>query len=611
MDVAPDTAASEPALDAIVVVESRLESDEYRVGTQMSVDRKEIEAIAPVEIEQLLKRLPGLSVNRPGGPGGVSEIFLRGAESNFTAVFLDGIRMNDSSNTRGGAVDLSMLASGELERLDIAMGAMSAIYGSDAMAGVIRMDSAYPDDGRTMVYGEAGTAGDWRAGASTSLPFVGGSRLGLSAGSLEGGDAIEGSSLDLASVSARLSGDWDIGEGWRIDLRQAWRDRTSYPEVSGGPGLAVSPELERAEGTQSSVSMRAAFAPGNWQSELQASYLETEDDVRTPAVAPGDLEGQPAYTSDTRYERTELFWSNRRKSDGGRDFAVGLDLVGEQGRDDGTVDLGFAVLPNAYRLDRTTVSGFVELGQDLWPSVSSTVALRLDHVDGDSRFSGKFGIAKSLAAADVRLWARIANGFKLPSFFALGNPLYGNQNLRSEEVQNLELGLDQSLSESMDYSISVFRSRYENLVDFDFETFTNVNRGRIDIDGLTVAASYLLSDSWQLAADATFANIDSASGELRRRPEQTGGIGLAWESGGAWSAEATLRYVGSRLLTSIPTGDVTADGYTYVDATFSYTPKEAVDFWFAVDNLFDVDYEDAPGFPAPGVTLRLGVRLTM
>ena len=103
----------------------------------------------------------------------MSEIFLRGAESNFTAVFLDGIRMNDSSNTRGGAVDLSMLAAGELERLDIAMGAMSAIYGSDAMAGVIRMDSAYPDDGRATVYGEAGTVEDWRVGASASLPLVG------------------------------------------------------------------------------------------------------------------------------------------------------------------------------------------------------------------------------------------------------------------------------------------------------------------------------------------------------------------------------------------------------------------------------------------------------
>ena len=230
------------------------------------------------------------------------------------------------------------------------------------------------------------------------------------------------------------------------------RDRTSYPEVSGGPEFAVSPELERADGAQSSVSLRASFAPGNWQSELLASYLEAEDEVWTPAVTPGVLEGQPAYTSDTRYTRTEFFWSHRLETDGGPDFAVGLDVVGEKGRDDGTVDLGFAVLPNAYRLDRTTVSGFVEYGQDLCPSVNSTLALRLDHVDGDTRVSGKFGVAKTLASADARLWARIANGFKLPSFFALGNPLYGNDELKPEEVRTFEFGFDQSLSERLDYS---------------------------------------------------------------------------------------------------------------------------------------------------------------
>ena len=98
---------------------------------------------------------------------------------------------------------------------------------------------------------------------------------------------------------------------------------------------------------------------------------------------------------------------------------------------------------------------------------------------------------------------------------------------------------------------------------------------------------------------------------MRRRPEQSGGIGLAWESGGAWSADAALRYVGSRLITSIPTGDVTDGAYTYLDATLTYAPADTVTLWLAADNLLDADYEDAPGFPAAGVTIRLGVRLRM
>ena len=105
--------------------------------TQVTVERAELEAMMPAAPEQLLQRLPGVSVYRPGGPGGVSEIFLRGAESNFTAVYVDGVRLNNPANTRGGSFDFSTLAVNEIERMDIGMGAMSAIYGSDAMAGVI------------------------------------------------------------------------------------------------------------------------------------------------------------------------------------------------------------------------------------------------------------------------------------------------------------------------------------------------------------------------------------------------------------------------------------------------------------------------------------------
>jgi outer membrane cobalamin receptor len=610
MDLPPDM-PSDPAIDSIVVVESRLGDEEYRLGTQLSVDEAELEVIVPADAEQLLKRLPGISVHRPGGPGGVSEVFLRGAESNFTAVFVDGVRMNDSSNTRGGAFDFSNLAAAEIKRVDVAMGAMSAIYGSDAMAGVIRMDSSYPESRLAEIYGEVGSESDWRAGASATLPVGEEIDLGLRVATLDGGDAVEGSGLELTTVAARLSGDRLAGAGWQVDMRHAERERTSFPEVSGGPELAVARDLEVADGSQSSVSARFDFsAGGGWQSELTASHLFIEDDVVTPAVAPGVLEGQPAFTTDTEYRRSQLFWSNRLELDGNRDLAAGLDLVDEDGRDDGSVDLGFAVVPNAYRLDRTIASGFLEYGQDWLSGVSANLAVRVDHFESDTRLSGKIGVAKSLPAHDARLWARIANGFKLPSFFALGNPLYGNPDLEPEKVRNIELGYDQSLGGRFEYSVSVFTSRYDNLVDFDFETFTNVNRGRIDIDGVTASVSYLLDTDLRTTADATWAQIDSASGELRRRPEETAGIGFAWEPG-AWSLDATMRYVGSRLITSIPTGDVRDGAYTYVDATLAYSPSDTLRLWLAVDNLFDSNYEDAPGFPAPGVTVRVGFRMTM
>jgi outer membrane cobalamin receptor len=92
--------ATQKEIEEIVIVDSRLDISTFAVGQNISVTREQLENTRPADVEQLLQRLPGFTLSRPGGAGGVSEIFVRGAESNFTAVYVDGIRLNNSSNTR-------------------------------------------------------------------------------------------------------------------------------------------------------------------------------------------------------------------------------------------------------------------------------------------------------------------------------------------------------------------------------------------------------------------------------------------------------------------------------------------------------------------------------
>ncbi|MEJ8567028.1 TonB-dependent receptor plug domain-containing protein [Elongatibacter sediminis] len=597
-------------LEEVEVIGTYLADGAADAETRISLDRDELEAIMPSEPEQLLQRLPGVSVFRPGGAGGVSEIFLRGAESNFTAVYVDGMRLNDSANTRGGSFDFSTLAANDIGRVDIGMGAMSAIYGSDAMAGVIRIDTAYPEAGSGTVYAEAGTEDDWRAGAAGSLALGDRAALGLRISEVDGGDAVDGSSLDLTSISARLSGRRPGGDAWRIDVRHTDRSRTSYPEISGGPELALLPDLETAEGTQTGVSAQSDWTVSdNWQMEFLGNWVDIENHGSTPAVPPGLLDGQPAFTSDSEYRRGQLLWINRVRLGTRARLAFGLDLIEERGRDDGMVDFGFALLPNGFSLDRTTATGFVELANEWAAGLESTIAVRIDHTDVDTRLSGKLGLAKAIGANGGRLWARAANGFKLPSFFALGNPLFGNPDLKPEEVTSFELGYDLPLGDRAMAGISLFTSEYRDLVDFDFETFTNVNRGVIDIDGVHLYGRVQVSDAVWLRADATLTDISSAAGELRRRPETTGGLHLTWEPLPAWSVDAAARYIGERLITSIPTGDIRDDAYLMANVTVRYRATPFLALWLAVDNLFDSNYQDAPGFPAPGSRARLGAEL--
>ncbi len=605
-------AASQTPIEEVITVETRLDVDRFGIGEEVSVSAAELGMTRPVDAENLFRTLPGFSVSRPGGPGGVSEIFLRGAESNFTAVYVDGVRLNDVSNTRGGSFDFSSLGVFEIDRIDASAGAMSAVYGADAMAGVVFVRSAWAEPGSPNVFLEAGSVDNWRLGAQASFDISNDTEWGVRVSSVDGGNEIDGSSLRLDSLGTLLIGSFSNGGSWQLNLRHVTRDRSSFPEVSGGPELAVNRELETGNGDTLALAGEGRWViTDGWESELYLNLSRIREDSNVPAVAPGLLDGQPAFSSDTNYERTQLLWINRLSLNSDLSLVTGVDVISEDGSDDGAVDLGFAVVPNAYELDRSTTSVFAELGKRWNEILTTTFAARWDSFGSDERFSGKLGVTRTVSESGSRVWARLANGFKLPSFFALGNPLFGNPDLLAEKVRSAEVGYTHELSDADRIIVSVFESRYDNLVDFDFDTFTNINRGRFDVTGIEVRGDFQLSGTVTLHADATLSDISSSSGPLRRRPERTGGVGVDWAVSERWYLNVIARYLGSRLITSIPTGDVDTSGFALLGVTARYERSPTQSFWLALDNAFDKDYQDAPGFPAPGARVRLGVSLTL
>jgi len=603
-------AVENQTIEEIIIAETRLNGEVFGMGENLLVDSADILRIQPVDPEQLFQSLPGFSVSRPGGPGGVSEIFLRGAESNFTAVFVDGMRLNNPANIRGGSFDYSLLGIYDIDQINIATGAMSAIYGADAMAGVIRIRSAWDDPGSSNIFLEAGSEEDWRAGIGTTFVIGDNLEWGVRASAVDGGNEIEGSLLRLNSFATRLTGRWPDSGSWEVSLRHAQRDRTSFPEVSGGPQLAIARELETADGDELSIGATGSWGITEaWNSDLYISGSRIRDNVAVPAVAAGALGGQPAFSTITRYQRAQLLWVNRVELSAKVHIVAGVDFVAEDGSDSGEVDLGFAVLPNSYELDRSVSSAFAEFGK-LWDGgATTTLAVRWDHDGVEGRLSGKFGITRSVSNSGSQIWGRVANGFKLPSFFALGNPLYGNPNLVTEKVRNVEIGYTHVFDSASELELSLYTSRYDDLVDFDFESSTNVNKGRIDVSGIEVRSSYKLSPTFRLLIDGTWSNITSDSGALRRRPERFGGVGLDWSPAQQWRINLATRYVGSRLTTSIPTGDVNASSFTIIGATVNFEPLPNRKFWIAINNALDEDYQDAPGFPSPGVRIRIGTKL--
>jgi vitamin B12 transporter len=607
--------AAETDIEPINVTASRLVEPSAISLSVLDADR--IERQHGRDVLDLLRTTAGISATQPGGPGGISEVFLRGAESNFTVVLIDGVRVNDPSNPRGGGYDFSTVAADDIERIEVARGALSAVHGSDAMAGVVNIITRRPTDEPSLsVRAEGGSDDFQRASLMLSGPLGGHARGSLKASHVDFGDMVAGSTQRIASAQADLElGAVDAGLGAiRTGVRHVERDRASFPDASGGPLFAVLRDHERAEASETSAWAQMTRAlTEQWSVDATASFFSRREETLTPAVAPGVFDGVPATANDTRFERGQVTITHRYVASPSFAIGGGIDVQFEDGRRTGWTDLGFMTLPSNFDLDRVGRAAFIEARYLPIAGLELYGAARVDDTNTDrARGSGRAAVSYALAATGTRLHASWSNGHKQPSFYALGDTLVGNENLRVETSETFEVGIEQTLAKGrLVAALAAFRTRYEDLIDFDFDTFRLVNRSQARIDGVEVSLTAQLTNTLTARAHATLSDIelDAADATLLYRPERFGGIELGWHPGDAWSLHAHAQVVGKRAGSSVPTGQITLPSYERVDIAVSRSLTEQVRLFAALDNVFDEDYQEAVGFPDAGRRVRIGAQL--
>ena len=131
---------SDAAADTVVVTGTRLPARLREATESLTViTREQIDRLNAASGVDLFRQVPGLQIDQLGGPGGLSSVYIRGSDSNHVLVLIDGVRVNDPTNSRGGGFDLSILDPGLVERIEVLRGAASSVYGADAMGGVINI----------------------------------------------------------------------------------------------------------------------------------------------------------------------------------------------------------------------------------------------------------------------------------------------------------------------------------------------------------------------------------------------------------------------------------------------------------------------------------------
>jgi outer membrane cobalamin receptor len=208
------------------------------------------------------------------------------------------------------------------------------------------------------------------------------------------------------------------------------------------------------------------------------------------------------------------------------------------------------------------------------------------------------------------MWGK---AYKLPSFYALGNPIVGDANLKPEDAESFEGGVTQRLWDFGQWKLEGFATNYRDLIDFRPGAVPKlVNLSTVHVRGLETSLELqwgTLTATPRLSYTNARNQLTGAS--LRDVPSWLAGATLLWKPDPDWNVSFDLNHVGGMVDNAVPTGDVALPGHVRADLAVAYQLLPNLALKLGVDNLFDRHYEDVVGFPAPGAVVRGGVSASL
>ena len=560
-----------------------------QTGATVEVLEADDIASKDTSVIQRLNRLPGISSVNNGGLGTSASLQVRGLPGRYVIVRVNGIDMNDPSGTQNSFNFGSLTASG-IERIEVLKGSQSALYGSEAIGGVVDITTFRPtkDGFSTRVESEFGSYGT--ASSTLSLGYLT-DRAELAF--TYGRTVTEG-------FSARATDDEDDS------FRQTTMTFTGRFDVTDTFKLGVA--LNSRDGASEIDRSTTDTSGQNFVDELGARVygeLVTGNVTHTLAYSYFDIERRDpnGYTTLFGGDRTRLSYL------GSADFANGYTLNFGLDRTDEAFDSG------GETGEENTVSAQAELLFQPSDAVDVSAALRYDD---NSAFGGK--ASGRLAGVwrpqqDLALRAVIGTGFRAPSLYERFS-IYGDESLSPEKSRSFELGVEKTYGEKASVKATLFYTEIEDLIDFDgnstacasgFGCYNQV-AGTTKSRGLELSGIYALSDRTSLYGNYTYTDAKTDGTRLTRTPRHDLVLGVDATLTDRLGASLDMRYVADVLPSPYAPADNKVGDYTLVGAGLTYDLTDTAQAYLRVENLFDEDYQTAGGFNTPGRSAYIGFR---
>ncbi len=603
-------AVEDPAtrLDTLTVTATRVPTPLRDVSTSITViTADDIAARQVYTVADVLRSVPGLDVVQSGGLGKTTSVFLRGANSNHTLVLVDGIEVNDPASP-GASFDFAHLTVDNIERIEILRGPQSTLYGSDAIGGVIhiitKQGTGKPRHGLSA---EGGSYGTWKVLGNTA-GRIDRFRYALSASQLN--------SHGFSAADDRLGNEEDDGyrnttvsarAGWQaldnLDLDAAVRFHHSDTDLDncGGPGCDDPNYTQKSDQVFARGQARLDLFDRRWQQQLRLSYSRTERRFRD-RLDPADTF---AADSNFRGEKFKLDWQNTVTPTAWDTLVFGITTETEW------------MDSNDIATRSATTNGFYGENRIQWlDRFVTTAGIRLDdHDTAGDKVTWRVTQIVRFPETGTKLRGSYSKGFKAPSLYQLFAPdsgfgPVGNRDLKPERSRGWDVGIDQSFwNERVLLGATWFHNRFSNLIDFQFGIgYVNVATARSS--GLETYAELHPLDFLTLRGTYTYTNTeDNQEQPLQRRPRHKGSFDADLALSEKGRLHVNVLMVGSRRFGPFDIKQK-LPGYVVVNLAGSYRLTPWLSLYGRIDNAFDQEYEEVPGFGTSRVAGYGGVRLT-
>lgn len=561
-----------------------------RTGATVNVVTEEdLQKNGDQSVAALLARLPGVSMTRNGGLGTSTALRLRGLSGPYIGVRIDGIDVADTSGTQC-AYDFGSTTSGGISRIEVLRGSQSALFGSEAIGGVV--------DITTFRATEEGTEAKVNVEAGSNATYSGTVALGMKTERVElaftasrivtdGISSYAYGTEDDAFRSTTLTfyGSYAVTDAVTIGLNGIARD--SYTEFDSQTADNGETEEGKLRGIRAFVTAEA----GAMTHELSFAHTETERFYPLGWVQ--------RYSGD----RDQLAYKGKWDASSQLSVNWGFDHTRETFRTDS--DTGKA----------DTTSALVELLYA--PTDVLDLSLAVRH-DDHSTFGGKTTGRAALAwrpADDWVIRAVASTGFRAPSLYELYNGFGGNPNLQPETSTNFELGAEYLFANGGSLQATLFHTDIKDKIDWPGSSYVQIP-GTTTTRGLELIGRAPIAAGWELFGSYTYTDAFTENAGIASRavriPRHDLVLGLEGRITDRLSGILTVQHSAGMLDNLVgvwPAVSAPMPDYTVANVSVTYDINDRTSAYLRVENIFDEDYQTVRNYGQPGRQVFLGAQM--